>query len=73
MTDQLSEQAYNLKNTSLKIDLSNNSLLCTCSVRPFVDWVLSKPYKIEFVNFKDYLCLNEDASQVLFHKLGKTN
>ena len=71
MTDQLSAQADKLKSTSLKIDLSRNSLLCTCSVRPFVDWVLSEPYNIKFVNFKDYLCWNDDSSQVLFHKLGK--
>ena len=71
MIDQLSAQADKLKSTSLKIDLSSNSLLCTCSVRPFVDWVLSETYNIEFVNFKDYFCWNEDSSQVLFHKLGK--
>ena len=71
MTDQLSAQADKLKSTSLKIDLSSNSLLCTCSERPFVDWVLSEPYNINFVNFKDYLCWNDDSSQVLFHNLGK--
>ena len=71
MIDQLSAQADKLKSTSLKLDLSSNSLLCTCSVRPFVDWVLSETYNIEFVNFKDYFCWNEDSSQVLFHKLGK--
>ena len=73
MTDQLSAQADKLKSTSLKIDLSRNSLLCTCSVRPFVGWVLSEPYNIKFVNFKDYLCWNDDSSQVLFHKITKTN
>ena len=71
MTDQLSAQADKLKSTTLKIDLSKNSLLCTCSARPFIDWVLSKPYNIEFVNFKDYFCWNEDSNQVPFHKLGK--
>ena len=71
MTEQLSAQADKLKSTTLKIDLSRNSLLCTCSVRPFVDWVLSKPYNIKFVNFNDYLCWNDDSSQELFHKLGK--
>ena len=71
MTDQLSAQADKLKNISLKIDLSNNSLQCTCSVRPFVDWVLSESYRIEFVNFDDYFCWNEDSSQVPFHKVIK--
>ena len=71
MTDQLSAQAARLKSTSLKINLHGNSLLCTCSVRHFVAWVLSKPYNIEFVTFKDYFCWNEDSNQVPFHKLGK--
>ena len=71
MTTQFSAQAAKLQNTSLKIDLSENSLLCTCSVRHFTDWVLSKPYNIEFVNFHAYMCLNEASNQVLFHRLCK--
>ena len=71
MITQLSAQAAKLHNTSFKIDLSQNSLLCTCSMRHFTDWVLSKPYNIEFVNFHAYMCLNEASNQVPFHRLDK--
>ena len=70
MTTQLSAQAAKLHNISLKIDLSQNSLLCTCSVRHFINWVLSQPHNVEFVNFHDYMCLNEASYQVPFHKLN---
>ena len=49
MITQLSAQAAKLHNTSLKIDLSNMPLLCTCNERYFTYWVLSGPGNIEFV------------------------
>ena len=71
MTTQLSAQAAKLHNISLKIDLSQNSLLCTCHVRHVIDWVLSESDNIEFVNFHSYMCLNEASNQVPFHRLVK--
>ena len=70
MITQLSAQAAKLNNTSLKIDLSHMTLLCTCNERYFTDWVLSGPDNIEFVNFCDYMCLNGASDQVPFHRSG---
>ena len=71
MTDQLSSLAAERQHSSLKIDLSKNSLLCTCNVRHFTDWILSQPHNIEFVDFHDYMCWNDESKQVPFHRLGK--
>ena len=70
MRDQLTSQASRLGNTTLKIDLTQNLLLCTCGVKDFVQWVHSAPDNIVFINFQKYLCLNEHSNQVLFHKLN---
>ena len=72
MITQLSAQAAEVHNTSLKIDLSHMTLLYTCNERYFTDWVLG-PGNIEFVNFYDYMCLNEASNQVPFHRAGHLN
>ena len=71
MITQLSVQAAKLHNTSLKIDLSHMTLLCTCNERYFTDWVLSGPNNVVFVNFYDYVCLNEASNEVPFHRAGQ--
>ena len=70
MITQLSAQTSKLHNTSLKIDLSHSSLLCTCNERYFTYWLLSGPGNTEFVNFYDYMCSNEASNQVPFHRAG---
>ena len=70
MITQLSAQAAKLHNTSLKIDLSHMTLLCTCNERYFTDWVLSGPNNVEFVHFYDYMCMDEALNQVPFHRAG---
>ena len=71
MIDQLSSLAAELQHSSLKIDLSKNSLLCTCNVRHFTEWILSQPHNVEFVDFQEYLCWNDELKQVPFHRLDK--
>ena len=71
MITQFSAQAAKLLNTSLKIDLSDMTLLCTCNERYFTDWVLSRPNNIEFINCNDYMCLNKASIQVPFHQAGQ--
>ena len=71
MIDQLSSLAAELQHSSLKINLFRNSLLCTCNVRHFTEWILSEPHNIEFVDFHEYMCWNDEFKQVPFHRLGK--
>ena len=71
MIDQFSSLAAELQNSSLKIDLSKNSLLCTCNVRHFTEWILSQPHNIEFVDFQEYMCWNDEFKPVPFHGLHK--
>ena len=71
MIDQLSSLAAELQHSSQKIDLSKNSLLCTCNVRHFTDWILSQPHNIEFVDFHEYMCWNDEFKPVPFNRLGK--
>ena len=71
MITQFAVQATKLYNTSLKINLSHMTLMCTCNERYFTDWVLSGPDNIEFVNLYDYMCLNEGSNQIPFHRAGQ--
>ena len=70
MITQLSAQAAILHITSLKIDLSHITLMCTCDERYFTDWVLSGPNNVEFIHFYDYMCMDEALHQVNFHRAG---
>ena len=70
MMNQLTSQASRLDNMTLQIDLSQNSLLCTCKVKEFVQWVHSAPANIEFVNFQTYFCLDENSNQVPFDQVN---
>ena len=53
MIDQLNAQAEKLGNGTLHIDLGHNPLLCTCSVKPLIQWVVTAcPQNVKLIGFE---------------------
>jgi Leucine-rich repeat (LRR) protein len=69
--DQLNEISRSNSSHTLRIHLGNNRLICACSTRGFVAWVLhSHPPNILFEDMDEYVCANRYSDLVSLHKVS---
>ena len=62
--NKMARERQESENASLVIDLSMNSLVCTCATKTFVAWLQDcKEVNIEMRDFDNYYCLSTDNSR----------
>ena len=68
---QLIQLAERVAPRMIIVNLSNNSLSCSCSNIPFLNFMLqTKPSNLVFTDYDKYICRDQAGNLILLHKMN---